>query len=77
MRLTLGTPAPRPAVTLRPGAKPVSPRGPAWFQKMDRNGDGYVSHREFLGPLENLRLLDRDGDGLLSPDEAGRLEIPR
>jgi hypothetical protein len=37
---------------------------------MDRNGDGDVSLREFLGPLELFRKLDRDGDGLISPDEA-------
>jgi Ca2+-binding EF-hand superfamily protein len=43
---------------------------PAWFTKMDRNGDGDVSLREFLGPLELFRKLDRDGDGLISPAEA-------
>jgi Ca2+-binding EF-hand superfamily protein len=43
---------------------------PAWFTKMDRNGDGDVSLREFLGPLELFRKLDRDGDGLISPEEA-------
>ncbi len=43
---------------------------PAWFAKMDRNGDGDVSLREFLGPLELFRKLDRDGDGLISPEEA-------
>lgn len=43
---------------------------PAWFSKMDRNGDGDVSRREFLGPAELFRKLDRDGDGLISPDEA-------
>ena len=44
---------------------------PAWFLKMDRNGDGDVSLREFLGPIELFRRLDRDGDGLISPAEAG------
>jgi Ca2+-binding EF-hand superfamily protein len=43
---------------------------PAWFTKMDRNGDGEVSQREFLGPIEMFRKLDRNGDGLISPDEA-------
>ena len=44
-------------------------QGPAWFQKMDRNRDGDVSLLEFLGSRETFRKLDKDGDGLLSPDE--------
>ena len=47
-------------------------RGPAWFRKMDRNGDGFVSRREFLGPEELFKQLDVDGDGLISPEEASR-----
>jgi Ca2+-binding EF-hand superfamily protein len=46
--------------------------GPAWFRAMDRNGDGYVSPREFLGTPEQFRKLDADGDGLISPEEAGK-----
>ena len=42
---------------------------PAWFLRMDRNGDGDVSLKEFLGPLELFRKLDADGDGLISLDE--------
>jgi Ca2+-binding EF-hand superfamily protein len=60
-RVMPATPLPRPATT---------GKVPAWFTKMDRNGDGDVSLREFLGPLELFRKLDRDGDGLISPDEA-------
>ena len=37
---------------------------------MDRNGDGDVSRREFLGTDEEFRRLDRDGDGLISAEEA-------
>ncbi|HKB42150.1 MAG TPA: EF-hand domain-containing protein [Gemmataceae bacterium] len=77
LRLTRGTPAPRPASASRPAVESVMSRGPAWFRKMDRNGDGYVSRREFLGSLEDFKRLDRDGDGLLSPEEAERLEAPR
>jgi hypothetical protein len=39
---------------------------------MDRNGDGDVSRREFLGPPDAFLKLDRDGDGVISRDEAGR-----
>jgi hypothetical protein len=37
---------------------------------MDRNRDGDVSSREFLGPPELFGRLDADADGLLSPQEA-------
>ncbi len=43
---------------------------PEWFQKMDRNGDGDISWREFLGPRDQFDRLDRDGDGLIDPAEA-------
>jgi hypothetical protein len=39
---------------------------------MDRNGDGVVSRREFLGPPEVFRELDTDGDGVISAAEAAR-----
>jgi hypothetical protein len=39
---------------------------------MDRNGDGVISPREFLGPPELFRKLDADGDGAISPAEAAR-----
>jgi Ca2+-binding EF-hand superfamily protein len=49
-------------------------RGPLWFQKMDRNGDGDVSRREFLGTAEDFQRIDTDGDGLIDPDEAERAD---
>ena len=44
--------------------------GPDWFQKMDRNHDGDVSRREFLGPRDQFARLDRDNDGLIDAEEA-------
>jgi hypothetical protein len=41
---------------------------------MRRNRDGDVSRREFLGPLGQFDRLDRDEDGLISPDEAEAAE---
>jgi Ca2+-binding EF-hand superfamily protein len=49
---------------------PPPPGAPLWFTKMDRNGDGDVSLREFLGPLDAFKKLDRNGDGLISAAEA-------
>jgi Ca2+-binding EF-hand superfamily protein len=67
---------PIPIGVLLPPTRPVkdtgapSPKLPTWFTRMDRNGDGEVSLREFVGPLELFHKLDRNGDGLISPDEA-------
>jgi Ca2+-binding EF-hand superfamily protein len=44
--------------------------GPEWFRKMDRNRDGDVSQREFLGPPATFKKLDADGDGLITAAEA-------
>jgi Ca2+-binding EF-hand superfamily protein len=58
----------------RGGGMPRRPEadlpGPAWFRKMDRNGDGDVSLREWLGPASEFHRLDRDSDGLVSVREA-------
>ncbi len=60
-----GGPAPRRATPAR---------GPVWFRKMDRNGDGDVSRREFLGTDEEFRKIDTDGDGLISLEEAEKAD---
>jgi Ca2+-binding EF-hand superfamily protein len=55
-----------------PGPRPLPQRtaGPLWFRKMDRNRDGDVSRREFLGTDEEFKKIDTDGDGLISLEEA-------
>jgi Ca2+-binding EF-hand superfamily protein len=66
---------------MAPAAPPNPGRGPLWFQKMDRNHDGDVSRREFLGTDEEFARLDTDGDGLISVEEAeqadARLRKPK
>jgi Ca2+-binding EF-hand superfamily protein len=58
----------RGVIVVPPPTRPAA--GPPWFRKMDRNRDGDVSRREFLGTHEQFDKLDRDHDGLLAPDEA-------
>jgi Ca2+-binding EF-hand superfamily protein len=53
---------------------PQSPRGPLWFRKMDRNGDGDVSPREFLGSRAAFDRIDLDKDGLISAEEAEKAD---
>jgi Ca2+-binding EF-hand superfamily protein len=54
---------------LNPATAPRSDL-PGWMQAMDRNGDGELSPREFLGTRAQFQRLDVDGDGLVSADEA-------
>ncbi|MFO1019902.1 MAG: hypothetical protein U0903_04305 [Planctomycetales bacterium] len=44
--------------------------GPIWFQRMDRNRDGDVTLKEFLGPLESFEKLDLNHDGAIDEQEA-------
>jgi Ca2+-binding EF-hand superfamily protein len=55
---------------LSSGLAAAASPGPRWFETQDRNRDGILSPREFLGPPRVFRQLDKDGDGVLSPSEA-------
>jgi Ca2+-binding EF-hand superfamily protein len=66
-----GVPIPAVAKRPRPGVADAVP-APAWFRALDRNGDGVISPREFVGPPEAFRKLDLNGDGVITPEEAAR-----
>ncbi|MGC3966531.1 MAG: hypothetical protein QM775_03935 [Pirellulales bacterium] len=68
LTVSLGTPLPSSNVV--PSANNGLADVPRWFAAMDRNADGDVAAAEFLGAVEQFQKLDRDGDGLLSPQEA-------
>lgn len=75
MVISRGTPAlaeaaaqPR-AARLR-GSRPAAASGPVWFNKMDRNEDGELSPREFLGPQDAFQRLDANRDGIIDAKEA-------
>ena len=55
----------------------VAQPGPKWFSGMDRNGDGDVSLKEFLGKPEHFRKLDVNGDGFIELKEAEASEKNR
>lgn len=48
--------------------------GPIWFQRWDRNNDGDLTFREFLGPRDAFEQLDADRDDLIDPREAEAAE---
>ena len=50
------------------------PTAPPWFMDMDRNHDGDLSRGEFLGTSEQFTQFDRDEDGLVSGQEAQKLD---
>ncbi len=64
------------STSMRTRGKALGPV-PAWFTKMDRNSDGDLSPKEFLGTQEEFRMLDADGDGLIGADEARAYEARR
>lgn len=68
----------RQAMQMNDGSDlPVGPTksvGPSWFQRWDRNNDGDLTWREFLGPRSEYERLDADGDDLIDVEEAEAAE---
>lgn len=52
------------------GSPGESVNGPVWFRRMDKNRDGEVSQREFLGGKAVFDKLDLNHDGYLDLNEA-------
>ncbi len=63
-------------------ASPRGPNGnpdpavPRWLAAMDRNADGEISRREFLGTSEQFAEMDTNGDGFLDADEVRHQDEP-
>lgn len=50
--------------------RPAPRDQPEWFTRMDRNGDGDVTLKEFLGEKADFEKLDTNKDGFIEPAEA-------
>jgi Ca2+-binding EF-hand superfamily protein len=72
IRIIRGLPQMGQAQYARPPAAPNVPAAevPRWFVRMDANGDGAISRREFLGTSEQFEELDLDDDDFVESDEA-------
>ncbi|MBT4865567.1 MAG: hypothetical protein HON53_10720 [Planctomycetaceae bacterium] len=57
--------------------RPAADDAPKWFTRMDRNGDGDLTLREFLGTKEGFKKLDTNGDGFIELKEAKAIEKPK
>jgi hypothetical protein len=54
----------------RPASMRVDPLWPDWFRNMDRNSSGDLSREEFIGPDDQFKRYDTNGDRVISPQEA-------
>lgn len=54
-----------------------SSAAPGFVQRLDQDGDGYISTNEFDGPAEHFTQFDGDGDGYISEEEARAVPPPR
>jgi Ca2+-binding EF-hand superfamily protein len=52
------------------GSPPNNNGAPEWFTRMDRNGDGDITMKEFLGTKEDFQKLDTNNDSFIEPAEA-------
>ncbi len=58
------------------GASPTPKgSGPDWFTRMDRNGDGDLTLKEFIGSKEAFDKLDANRDGFIEPKEAKAADV--
>jgi Ca2+-binding EF-hand superfamily protein len=66
------TPLAQQRIALTPPAvsRPAARGAPEWFTRMDRNGDGDVTLKEFLGVPADFQRLDANSDGFLDAAEA-------
>lgn len=55
-------------------SKSQSQVGPRWFRRMDTNGDGAVSRREFLGDASQFAQLDANQDDMLDASEVSAVK---
>jgi Ca2+-binding EF-hand superfamily protein len=72
---SLGNAGYRYQAIARPGSTPAAQpaganAGPEWFTRMDRNGDGDVTLKEFLGDAAEFKQLDTNADGFIEAKEA-------
>ena len=66
-----------PSISATNSSRQSGTTGPTWFQKMDRNRDGDVSKREFLGDIDLFDKIDVNKDGAIDASEARHSPSPQ